>query len=62
MVATVPAKQGPGYTIQVVALSHDRGFSDYAKRLPSDQPLWSNKKKTTKQIRNLGLIHTTYIK
>ncbi|OOF25618.1 DamX-related protein [Salinivibrio proteolyticus] len=39
-----PAKQGPGYTIQVVALSHDRGFSDYAKRLPSDQPLWSNKK------------------
>lgn len=39
-----PAKQGQGYTIQVVALSHDRGFSDYAKRLPSDQPLWSNKK------------------
>ncbi|WP_074214733.1 SPOR domain-containing protein [Salinivibrio sp. ES.052] len=39
-----PSSQGPGYTIQVVALSHDRGFSDYAKRLPSNQPLWSNKK------------------
>ncbi|WP_025672932.1 SPOR domain-containing protein [Salinivibrio socompensis] len=38
------SSQGPGYTIQVVALSHDRGFSDYAKRLPSNQPLWSNKK------------------
>ncbi|WP_198535282.1 SPOR domain-containing protein [Salinivibrio kushneri] len=42
--AVKPATQSAGYTIQVVALSHDRGFSDYAKRLPSDQPLWSNKK------------------
>ncbi|OOE57898.1 SPOR domain-containing protein [Salinivibrio sp. ML323] len=42
--AAKPATQSAGYTIQVVALSHDRGFSDYAKRLPSDQPLWSNKK------------------
>jgi Uncharacterized protein conserved in bacteria len=38
------SSQGPGYTIQIVALSHDRGFSDYAKRLPSNEPLWSNKK------------------
>lgn len=38
------SSQGPGYTIQIVALSHDRGFSDYAKRLPSNKPLWSNKK------------------
>ncbi|WBA13032.1 SPOR domain-containing protein [Salinivibrio kushneri] len=42
--AVKSATQSAGYTIQVVALSHDRGFSDYAKRLPSDQPLWSNKK------------------
>ncbi|WP_198532048.1 SPOR domain-containing protein [Salinivibrio sp. IB282] len=42
--AAKPATQSAGYTIQLVALSHDRGFSDYAKRLPSDQPLWSNKK------------------
>ncbi|USH05604.1 SPOR domain-containing protein [Grimontia kaedaensis] len=32
------------YTIQVIALSHNKGFSEYINRLPSDKPVWSNKK------------------
>lgn len=33
-----------GYTIQVLALSHNRGFRPYMNKLPSDQPVWMNKK------------------
>ena len=33
-----------GYTIQVLALSHNKGFTPYINKLPSDQPVWMNKK------------------
>ncbi|RWX54995.1 DamX-related protein [Photobacterium chitinilyticum] len=33
-----------GYTIQVLALSHNRGFRPYMNKLPSNQPVWMNKK------------------
>lgn len=33
-----------GYTIQVLALSHNKGFTPYMNKLPSDQPVWMNKK------------------
>ncbi|WP_434361520.1 SPOR domain-containing protein [Parasalinivibrio latis] len=39
-----PAASHTLYTIQVLALSHDRGFADYVNALPSNQPVWSNKK------------------
>lgn len=32
------------YTIQVIALSHNKGFAEYMNKLPSDKPVWSNKK------------------
>ncbi|KXF83235.1 SPOR domain-containing protein [Enterovibrio coralii] len=38
------ATTGGKYTIQVVALSHNKGFGDYVNKLPSDKPVWSNKK------------------
>ncbi|MDD1779653.1 SPOR domain-containing protein [Enterovibrio sp. ZSDZ35] len=42
---TKPAMtSGSKYTIQVVALSHNKGFGDYVNKLPSDKPVWSNKK------------------
>ncbi|PSW05344.1 SPOR domain-containing protein [Photobacterium lipolyticum] len=34
-----------GYTIQVLALSHNQSFSTYLNKLPSNQPVWMNKKK-----------------
>ncbi|MGF1701172.1 SPOR domain-containing protein [Photobacterium makurazakiensis] len=33
-----------GYTIQVLALSHNKGFTTYMNKLPSDKPVWMNKK------------------
>ena len=33
-----------GYTIQVLALSHNQGFTTYLNKLPSNQPVWTNKK------------------
>jgi len=50
--APKPKKQGykyakvasEGYTIQVLALSHNKGFTPYLNKLPSDQPVWMNKK------------------
>lgn len=39
-----PAVSHTLYTIQVLALSHDRGFASYVNALPSNQPVWSNKK------------------
>ncbi|UTV30026.1 SPOR domain-containing protein [Photobacterium atrarenae] len=33
-----------GYTIQVLALSHNKGFQPYLNKLPSDQPVWMNQK------------------
>lgn len=33
-----------GYSIQVLALSHNKGFVSYMNKLPSDQPVWTNKK------------------
>ncbi|MGR5151937.1 SPOR domain-containing protein [Photobacterium swingsii] len=33
-----------GYTIQVLALSHNQGFTTYMNKLPSNQPVWTNKK------------------
>ncbi|MGF1734372.1 SPOR domain-containing protein [Photobacterium satsumensis] len=33
-----------GYSIQVLALSHNKGFATYMNKLPSDQPVWTNKK------------------
>ncbi|WP_428446309.1 SPOR domain-containing protein [Photobacterium nomapromontoriensis] len=33
-----------GYTIQVLALSHNKGFTNYVNKLPSDQPVWMNEK------------------
>ncbi|WP_407333804.1 SPOR domain-containing protein [Enterovibrio sp. 27052020O] len=38
------ATSGHQYTIQVIALSHNKGFSEYMNKLPSDKPVWSNKK------------------
>ena len=34
-----------GYTIQVLALSHNQSFTTYMNKLPSNQPVWMNKKK-----------------
>lgn len=39
-----PAAASSTYTIQVIALSHNKGFSEYMNKLPSDKPVWSNKK------------------
>ncbi|WP_028022577.1 SPOR domain-containing protein [Enterovibrio calviensis] len=39
-----PAVSGQKYTIQVIALSHNKGFNEYMNKLPSDKPVWSNKK------------------
>ncbi|ELR65773.1 DamX-related protein [Photobacterium marinum] len=40
-----PAATDPeGYTIQVLALSHNKGFRPYMNKLPSNQPVWMNKK------------------
>ncbi|MEJ2765862.1 SPOR domain-containing protein [Photobacterium sp. MCCC 1A19761] len=33
-----------GYTIQVLALSHNKGFQPYLNKLPSNQPVWMNQK------------------
>ncbi|OAN11568.1 DamX-related protein [Photobacterium jeanii] len=33
-----------GYTIQVLALSHNQGFTTYMNKLPSNEPVWTNKK------------------
>lgn len=33
------------YTIQVLALSHNQSFTTYLNKLPSNQPVWMNKKK-----------------
>ncbi|PSV50080.1 SPOR domain-containing protein [Photobacterium indicum] len=33
-----------GYTIQVLALSHNQNFTTYMNKLPSNQPVWMNKK------------------
>ncbi|WP_299013243.1 SPOR domain-containing protein [uncultured Photobacterium sp.] len=33
-----------GYTIQVLALSHNKSFRPYMNKLPSNQPVWMNKK------------------
>ncbi|MGF1863995.1 SPOR domain-containing protein [Enterovibrio norvegicus] len=41
MPATTSSKK---YTIQVIALSHNKGFTEYMDKLPSDKPVWSNKK------------------
>ncbi|MDD1792215.1 SPOR domain-containing protein [Enterovibrio sp. ZSDZ42] len=38
------AVAGQKYTIQVIALSHNKGFNEYMNKLPSDKPVWSNKK------------------
>ncbi|WP_195714661.1 SPOR domain-containing protein [Grimontia hollisae] len=38
------ASESTTYTIQVIALSHNKGFNDYMNKLPSDKPVWSNKK------------------
>ncbi|WP_394209650.1 SPOR domain-containing protein [Enterovibrio calviensis] len=38
------AMSGQNYTIQVIALSHNKGFNEYMNKLPSDKPVWSNKK------------------
>lgn len=48
-VASKPATKKPAatnthYTIQVIALSHNKGFAEYMNKLPSDKPVWSNKK------------------
>lgn len=32
------------YTIQVVALSHNKGFNEYISKLPMGKPMWTNKK------------------
>ncbi|MCQ1056938.1 SPOR domain-containing protein [Photobacterium sp. DNB23_23_1] len=32
------------YSIQVLALSHNKGFVSYMNKLPSDQPVWTNTK------------------
>lgn len=37
-------KKTDGYTIQVLALSHNKGFRPYLNKLPSDQPVWMNQK------------------
>lgn len=37
-------KKTGGYTIQVLALSHNKGFQPYLNKLPSDQPVWMNQK------------------
>ena len=34
-----------GYSIQVLALSHNKGFTTYMNKLPSDKPVWTNVKK-----------------
>jgi len=34
-----------GFTIQVLALSHNQSFTTYMNKLPSNQPVWMNKKK-----------------
>ena len=33
-----------GYSIQVLALSHNKGFTTYMNKLPSDKPVWTNVK------------------
>ena len=33
-----------GYSIQVLALSHNKGFETYINKLPSNHPVWTNKK------------------
>ncbi|KLV05362.1 hypothetical protein ABT56_11605 [Photobacterium aquae] len=46
-VETVPQQQAEthsGYTIQVLALSHNKGFVSYMKNLPLGQPVWMNEK------------------
>ncbi|UXI04112.1 SPOR domain-containing protein [Photobacterium sp. TY1-4] len=37
-------KKTDGYTIQVLALSHNKGFQPYLNKLPSNQPVWMNQK------------------
>ncbi|MGF1686718.1 SPOR domain-containing protein [Photobacterium japonica] len=55
VVITAPADEKPviykyakkavdGYTIQVLAGTHNRGFNQYVKRLPAEQPVWVNEK------------------
>ncbi|MBC7006578.1 SPOR domain-containing protein [Photobacterium sp. BZF1] len=33
-----------GYSIQVLSLSHNKGFTTYMNKLPSDKPVWKNVK------------------
>lgn len=33
-----------GYTIQVLSLSHNQSFTTYINKLPSNRPVWMNKK------------------
>ncbi|AJR05831.1 DamX-related protein [Photobacterium gaetbulicola] len=42
--AAQPQLAKSGYSIQVLALSHNKGFTSYMNKLPSDKPVWTNKK------------------
>ncbi|WEM45773.1 SPOR domain-containing protein (plasmid) [Photobacterium sp. DA100] len=42
--AAQPQSAKVGYSIQVLALSHNKGFTSYMNKLPSDKPVWTNKK------------------